>query len=614
MPRVAPRRFNASLALLAKFASRGPQQGSQYDNMTAHSLDRNSHLISRLPYTTLTEALVAAPEDKPFVTMWRGDDDVESVSFGQFTRLALTQAACLQQEGLRRGDTVILIMPQGIPLMAAFVGALYLGAIPAILAYPNFKVEPGKYRLGLTGVAANLRARLVMLDENFPDELLGHVAVGKESKLVRYAYNTFPRLAEPPEILEPEQVAFIQHSAGTTGLQKGVALSHAAVLRHLRLLAPALMLREQDRIYSWLPLYHDMGLIACFMLPMVCHVPVVIQSPTDWVMQPATMLQIISQYKCTLAWVPNFTFQFLARRVRSEERSAYNLSCVRALINCSEPVRASSLDEFLRVFSASGLRAVALQTSYAMAETVFAVTQSPVNGQDEPVRVWIDAEIFRKDHRAVPVSSRDPRAVCHVSSGRCLPGTRIRVVSETGEDIADGGVGEILIHSDSLLSGYYNRPDVTAKALRDGWYWSGDLGFVLDGELFVVGRKKDLIIVAGENIYPQDVEEIVSSHPAVHDGRVVAFGLYNPSLGTEEIVIVAELVKADDLANSLAIEQVLRNAVVGELGVSSRLIYLKPPKWVVKSTAGKPARSTTREKLLAEHPELRFPSKGEISE
>lgn len=579
--------------------------------MTSQSSGSNRQAISCLPYETLPEALLAAPQDKPFVTMWRSDDEVESVTFGEFTRLALTQAAHLQQEGLRAGDTVILIMPQGIPVMAAFVGAMYLGAIPAILAYPNFKVEPAKYRFGLAGVSANLKACLVVLDDQFPDELLRHVEISESSRLVRYGKGPLPKPTLPPLTFDPEQVAFIQHSAGTTGLQKGVALSHAAVLRHLRQLAPALQVRTEDRIYSWLPLYHDMGLIACFILPMVCHLPVVMQSPTDWVLQPATMLQLISACRCTLAWIPNFTFQFLARRVKPEDRPDYDLSCVRGLINCSEPVRASSMDEFLNAFSACGLRPEALQSSYAMAETVFAVTQSPMDGQNGPVRIWIDSEVLRRERRAVPVRSGDPRAVCYVSSGRCLPETRVRVVSETGEDLPAGGVGEILIESASLLSGYYNRPDLTAKALRDGWYWSGDLGFVLDGEVFVVGRKKDLIIVAGENIYPQDVEEIVSSHPAIHDGRVVAFGLYNPDLGTEEIVIVAELLKEEDSAKSLTIERELRNAIVGELAVSARLIYLKPPKWIVKSTAGKPARSATREKLLSEHPELRFGSPKE---
>lgn len=579
--------------------------------MKSGSLHYSSETISRLPYNTLTEALLAAPKDKPFVTMWHGEDDVETVSFGEFNRLALTQAAHLQHEGLTAGDTLILIMPQGIPLMATFVGAVYLGAIPAILAYPNFKVDPTKYRLGLEGVSKNLKARLVVLDDKFPDELFRHVALGESSKLTQYAAGPFAELARPPEIFGPEQVAFIQHSAGTTGLQKGVALSHRAVLEHLRRLAPALLLRSEDRIYSWLPLYHDMGLIACFMLPMVYHLSVVMQSPSDWVLQPATMLELISKYRCTLAWIPNFAFQFLARRVKREDRSAYDLSCVRALISCSEPVRESSLDEFLSTFSACGLRAEALQSSYAMAETVFAVTQSPMDGRNRPVRIWVDSEVFRREHRALPVSRTHLHAACYVSSGRNLPGTRIRVVSETGKDLPAGGVGEILIQSGTLMTSYYNRPDITSKALQNGWYRSGDLGFVFDGETFVVGRKKDLIIVAGENIYPQDVEEIVSRHPAIHDGRVVAFGLYNPNLGTEEIVIAAEVWKEEDLTNSLRLEQELRNAVVGELGVTSRLIFLKRPKWIVKSTAGKPARSTTREKLLLEHSELRFDAPGE---
>jgi len=180
----------------------------------------------------------------------------------------------------------------------------------------------------------------------------------------------------------------------------------------------------------------------------------------------------------------------------------------------------------------------------------------------------------------------------------------VRIVATDGRDLPDGTVGEILISSDSLFHGYYNRPDLTAKALQGGWYWSGDLGFRLEGELYVIGRKNDLIIVAGKNIYPQDIEEIVYSHPAIHDGRAVAIGLSNPDLGTEDIIVVAEVEEEEQLNHGFAIERSLKNAIVAELGVAVRAIYLKPPRWIVKSTAGKPARSTTREKLLAEHPEL----------
>lgn len=563
-------------------------------------------LASRMQYETLPQLLLAAPPEKSFVTMWNAEDDVHSVTFGEFTAWAQAHAAHFREHELRAGDIVVLIMPQGIQLMAAFVGAMFIGVVPAILAYPNFKVEPGKYRSGLAGVTENLRARAVVVDADFPPDLLSHVTLPEGTQILRgVPLGNGGAAGFDLAGCNRDQIAFIQHSAGTTGLQKGVALSHASVLRHLDRLASALHLSEEDRIYSWLPLYHDMGLIACFMLPLVCHLPLVMQSPTNWVMQPASMLELISQYRCTLAWAPNFTLQFLARRVREEDRSTLDLSSLRAIINCAEPVRSSSMEEFLSAFSKCKLRPNVLQSSYAMAETVFAATQSPCDNVSGPRCICIDDNTLRRQQRAVHVQPGTHGATSAVSSGRCLPGVEIRVAGSNGEMLPEGGVGELLIHSEAMLDGYYNRPDLTDKVLHDGWYWSGDLGFVLDGEVYVVGRKKDLIIVAGENIYPQDLEEIVSSHPAIHDGRVIAFGWYNPATGTEEILIVAELNREEDMLCSVQIERELRNSIVGELGVAAGRVYLKPPKWIVKSTAGKPARSTTREKLLAEHSELR---------
>ena len=554
-------------------------------------------------FTTLIEALLAAPLHRPFITMWYDQDESENVTFGEFVRLAQAQAADLLDQGMRAGDAVVLVMPQGIPLMAAFAGAVLAGGVPAILAYPNFKVDPMKYASGLAGVSQNLKARLVLVDEGFAPEFSAHFAAADDAVLLR-ADKTSPSVGEtlPRVQANADALAFIQHSAGTTGLQKGVALSHNAVLTQLEHLATALRIDDHDRIYSWLPLYHDMGLIACFMLPLVYHLPIVMQAPMDWVVRPGTMLELISSHRCTLAWVPNFALQFMARRIRPEDRREYDLSSLRALINCSEPVRASSLDEFQGIYGTYGLHPAALQSSYAMAENVFAVTQSDIS--EPPRRLCVDARRFWSDHVAIPTPADAEGAVCFVSSGRCLPGNRIQVIAADGAMLSDGAVGEILIRSDSLFTGYYNRPDLTAQALRDGWYWSGDLGFVVDGELYVVGRKKDLIIVAGKNIHPQDIEEIVSSHPAIHDGRAVAFGLYNPDLGTEDIVVVAEAEGEHELNNARAIEAALRNAIVAELDVAPRAVYIKPPRWIVKSTAGKPARSTTRDKLIAEHPEL----------
>jgi acyl-CoA synthetase (AMP-forming)/AMP-acid ligase II len=180
----------------------------------------------------------------------------------------------------------------------------------------------------------------------------------------------------------------------------------------------------------------------------------------------------------------------------------------------------------------------------------------------------------------------------------------VRVLSESGAIASDDSVGEIAIQSDCLFTGYYNRPDLTAEAFLDAWYRTGDLGFLFHGELYVVGRKKDLLIVGGENIYPQDIEEIVGAHPAIHDGRAIAMGIYNPEIGTEDIVVVAEVEKYETLAQSSEIEQQIRRSIVAALGIAVKKIFVVPPKWIVKSTAGKPARSATREKLLQEHPEL----------
>jgi acyl-CoA synthetase (AMP-forming)/AMP-acid ligase II len=377
------------------------------------------------------------------------------------------------------------------------------------------------------------------------------------------------------------------------------------VLRQLEHLGQALKIdAATDRIYSWLPLYHDMGLIACFMLPMVYHLPVVMQSPIDWVMHPETTLEIISEYKCTLGWMPNFAFQFIPRRSPQKRWARYDLSSVRALINCSEPVRSSSMDEFQNAFSSIGLKCNALQSSYAMAENVFAVTQSDIGERGSPPRIWADGQQFRARNIVCPVARETRGSIAFQSSGRLLPNHEIRIVSDSGEPLRDGYVGEILIRSDSLFDGYYSRPDLTALAIIDGWYHSGDLGFLLDGELFVVGRKKDLLIVGGENLYPQDIEEIVGGHSAIHDGRVVAMGVYNPDLGTEDICVVAEVEREELLQTATEIERELRNLVVAGIGVAARMIFLKPPKWIVKSTAGKAARSATREKLLLEHPEL----------
>jgi len=556
--------------------------------------------------STLIDALNTAPRDRNFVTAWVDEEEHETVKFGEFRRRARVHAKALVDQGVCVGDRIVILMPQGIAAMTTFAGAMMLGAVPAILAYPNFKVEPSKYASGLAGVTANLSARVVVIDQEFPEEFLEYIRLNDGAQLLRVGSAPGNEdVALPPCEVDSKSLAFIQHSAGTTGLQKGVALTHHAVLTQISHLSQALRVDGAiDRIYSWLPLYHDMGLIACFMLPMVCHIPIVMQSPIDWVMHPETMLQVITDFRCTLTWMPNFAFQFVPRRARPQRWRQWDLSSIRALVNCSEPIRTASIREFQQAFSGIGLRPGALHSSYAMAENVFAFTQSDIMQPSGPHYIWADGPIFRSEHRISLVDQVTHGALAFVSSGMLFANHRVRIVSDEGKNLTNGSVGEILIDSDCLFEGYFNRPDLTSQVLRDGWYRTGDLGFVLGDELFVVGRKKDLLIVGGENLYPQDIEEIIAAHPAIHDGRTVAIGIYNPSLGTEDIVIVAEVETEELLKNTAQLEQELRSSVVAGLGVAVRCIYLKPPKWIVKSTAGKLARAGTRNKLLREHPEL----------
>ena len=477
-------------------------------------------------------------------------------------------------------------MPPGPDVMAAFAGAMFLGAGPAILAYPNFKIDPAKYANGLQGVIANLSARLVVLHQDFPADLRSRVeSAAAGASVVSSTLGQESPLDIDRLRLAPSSLAFIQHSAGTTGLQKGVRCRIAPCSPAAPSVRRASLSsrRSADQLAAAV---HDMGLIACFMLPLFAHLPIVMQSPVDWVLAPAC--SAASRHRCTLGWLPTSN-QHLAR-TPADVKARLDLSSLRALVNCSEPVRAESVDEFQQAFGTCGCRREAAQASYAMAENTFAVTQTAIGAA--PPRLTID---------------RDGRRRTVVSSGQCLPGNQVRVVDEQGKDLGDLEVGELFVRSDSMLDGYFNRPDLTSRALADGWYRTSDLGFTAGGEVYVLGRKDDTIIIAGRNIWPADVEEIAARHDAVRDGRVVAFGVLNEWLGTQDLVVVAEAGLAPDSDEAFRIENEIRALIARELDLSPRVVQIAPQQWIVKSSAGKPARAATRDKFLAEFGERETP-------
>lgn len=529
-----------------------------------------------------------------------GHDDLP-IAFHQLMRGALAYARTYAREGLQPGEVVVLILQHGEDLLFAFWGAILHGAIPSIMPFLTEKLSPERYRADLSALVSVTRPSAVVTYPEFEAEVHSALQAGSSVRRViatdRLEAQADPDFDSLPGFQrKPTDIVLLQHSSGTTGLQKGVALAHQAVFNQLDAYGAALRLNAKDVVVSWLPLYHDMGLIAGFLMPILSGVTLVLSSPFDWVRAPYKLMQSVSKYKGTLSWLPNFAYNFCAQKVRDRNLEGVNLSTWRGIINCSEPVRWESHQAFYEKFKAYGLRLEALQASYAMAENVFGVTQSDL--AKPPAVEELDREAFMVERVAkAPFDGRP--AMKMMSSGKPLPNTRIRVLNEKGVDVPDRVIGEIVLQSDCMLTEYYNRPDATEKALVGGWYFTGDYGYISQGEVFVSGRKKDMIIVGGKNVYPQDLESLTYEVPGVHAGRSVAFGMFDEEQGTEEVVLIAE-VDSEDEAERQKVADAIRLHVTKNSAIALRHVKVVGPKWIVKTSSGKTARSANKEKFFKE--------------
>jgi fatty-acyl-CoA synthase len=521
-----------------------------------------------------------------------GEDD--RVTYGRLVERGSRLARALREAGAAPGGTVVVLLPHSADLYCAFFGAMLGGLVPAVLAVPSFKLDPRHYREELAALLARIEARALVTDRDTAAHL--GMLQGIAGAGVLLAGEIPPEPAPVPDVEPgPDDVALLQHSSGSTGLKKGVALSHRAVLRQLEAYAPALGLRADDRIATWLPLYHDMGLIACAVLPAVLGVPVSALSPFHWVTSPAALLRLIDEDRCTLAWLPNFAYEFMAARVRPSQLRGARLDSMRAWINCSEPTVAASHRHFLERFAPLGARPETLHTCYAMAETVFAVTQS--SAREPPRAERIDRERFQARGEAVPAG--EAPALEMLSGGPLLPGTEVRILDDAGRELPERRAGEIAVRCPSLFTGYFRDPESTAAALRGGWYHSGDLGYLADGHLFITGRKKDLIIIAGKNYYPQDVERIVSGVPGIYPGRVVALGVDDPAAGTQRLVVLAEAASPEGVGSE-ELAAAVRAAVAERLDCVIDELRVVPHMWLLKTSSGKIARRPNLEKYERE--------------
>ncbi len=557
---------------------------------------------------TLAENLInsyrQAP-DKPAITLLHNQKTDVELSYRQLIHGASAYVKTLERAEIQPGDVVILILNHGEDLIFAFFGAILHGAVPSIMPFLTEKLDPEHYRQSLSSLFEITKPSAVITYPEFVDEV--RIAARNAPSIHAIISSDNIQSGDVSNIDEflglkrsKDDIVLLQHSSGTTGLQKGVALSHQAVFNQIESYSKAMQLNVsphgKDTVVSWLPLYHDMGLIAGFIMPTLTRTPLVLMSPFDWVRAPHKLLQAISKFRGTLCWLPNFAYNFCAQKIRSRNLEDVDLSSLRAVTNCSEPMVWQSHLAFIEKFKSYGLRPEALATSYAMAENVFAVTQG---GIDSPITIdLIDRQSLLSGKTVIPTEN-EQNGVRMVSAGKPIEGTRIKVVDSKGKELADRNIGEIALQSNCMLTGYYQRPDITQKSMLDGWFLTGDLGYMTGGEVYITGRKKDLIIVGGKNVYPQDLERLAGETPSVHPGRVVAFGVFNEEAGTEDVVIVAE-VESDDDSEKYKIGDEIRRRVTQGSDIALRYVHIVERNWLIKTSSGKIARLANREKYLAE--------------
>jgi fatty-acyl-CoA synthase len=529
-------------------------------------------------------------------------------SFGDALAQTRRWAHILDQAQVRQGDIVFIALQHRHEIYFCFLGAMWLGAVPAIIPFPTPKQDTALYWHEYKAMFAQVKPRaLVTYRENIPalrEALAGQACAvldADDPELIGVVALHDPE----PVAVAPGEPAFLQFSSGTTGLRKGVALSHAQVAQHMAAYSRVLGFDGKEVVASWLPLYHDMGLIACFLLPLHAGATIVSLDAFEWVAQPWRLLQAMDTYRATFAWLPNFALQHMVRTLPAE--AAFDLRHVRAFINCSEVCKPETVRGFLDAMRVYGVRPEQLHTSYAMAEAVFAVTQSPL--ERAPRTIAVDASLLDRFSRArfVDPSYRNGRSF--LSCGKVLDDLEVRIVPQAGST-ADNvhtavpgeiAVGEIQVRGGYLFSGYFRNDEATHAAMTEGWYRTGDIGFIEGGELFICGRLKEMLIVHGRNYYANDIEAIVGSVAGIRPGRSVAFGIDDPDSGSEEAIVLAETAATDTTVRA-ALQRDVKGAVFNRLDLTLKSVVLVGPGTLVKTTSGKLCRGTNKTRYLQPEP------------
>ncbi|MFL6259856.1 MAG: fatty acyl-AMP ligase [Thermoanaerobaculia bacterium] len=516
------------------------------------------------------------------------------LGWGEVRERALAVCGGLLSLGVRKGDRVALVFPTGIEFFAGFFGALLAGAVPVPLYPPARLGRMAEYLHRTARMLERSGVRLVLADSRVR-RILGEAVAEARPELGCRTIGDLPGSAAEPARVDPEDLGLIQFSSGTTVDPKPVALSHRALAAQVEILDGFWPDTGELRhsCVSWLPLYHDMGLIGCVFPALARDATLTLLGPELFVARPALWLRVLSRYRGTISPAPNFAYSLCVTRVSDEELEGVDLSGWRTALNGAEPVAPSVLRAFRDRFARWGFRPEALTPVYGLSEAALAVTFSDL---DRPFRGRrFDREALARDRAAL--ETPDGREI--VSVGRPVPGFRLRIVDEAERDLPEGHVGRVWAHGPSLMDGYLGDPEATARALRGGWLDTGDLGFLQDGELYLTGRAKEVIILRGRNYAPDEIELAVEGVPGVRSGCAVAASWLPEDAPGESLALFVEFSREATAAERESLPEACREAVLGAANLSPDRVVVLAPGTLPRTSSGKLRRGETLRLYLA---------------
>jgi acyl-CoA synthetase (AMP-forming)/AMP-acid ligase II len=556
-------------------------------------------------YRTVAEAIPGVAQHHPNNGFTFQDvNGVETRrNFAEIEELTARRAVALRELGLARGDRFGLIVVEPEDFVLTFLAGLRAGIVPVPLYPPLSLGNLDTYAARTAGILRAAGAKLLLASAQLQNVLWSLVA--RVPTMSRLVVVEELRRARPlhrgeraawPEVV-PEDVAFLQYTSGSTAEPKGVIVTHACLVANSAgIMGPGLETDPGCTIgVSWLPLYHDMGLIGFVIAPLLHAVSVVFIPTVRFLKRPSVWLETIHRHRGTISFAPPFAYGLAARRATEEQLSTWDLSCVSALGCGAEPIPPDTVRAFTELFSSRcKLPRHAVLSAYGMAEATLAISLKPLH---EPLRTrLVDTTTFQETGLAVdvgPDQEASAPVLEHVSCGRPFPGHEVAILDEDGHPLPEDHEGEICVRGPSVTPGYFEDPATTARTFRDGWLHTGDLGYLRDGEVYVTGRLKDLIIINGRNIHPQSLEWLVSELPGVRKGNVVAFS--RPGATSEEIVVALETREGDTRALAEAVRARVREA----MSVTVTDVVCLEPGSLPKTSSGKLQRRRARQLYLA---------------